>query len=86
MVKSLRFPNHVDSHSGYVHHLNNTDEMKVTAMAASEPSSVSAKKSSVERDLTIRLGNGEKKVLGISARDRCLAMNIWIKFENGQKG
>jgi hypothetical protein len=23
---------HVDSHSGYVHHLNNTDEMKVTAM------------------------------------------------------
>lgn len=77
---------HIDSHSGYVHHLNNTDEMKVTAMGASEPSFVSAKKSSGEWDWTIRLGNGEKKVLGISARDQCLAMNVWTEFENGQKG
>jgi hypothetical protein len=76
----------MSSHFGYVHHLNNTDEMKVTAMGASEPSSVSAKKSSGEWNETIRLGNGEKRALGISARGQCLAINVWIKFENRQKG
>lgn len=69
-----------------VHIFNVNEEMKVTAVGTSEPSSVSVKKSGGEWDRTIRPGDGEEKTLGVSAGDQCFAMNVWIKFENGQKG
>lgn len=61
------------------------EETTVTAKGASETSSVSTRKSGQDWEPAFRPRKGEEMTLSVPAGGQCFVLNVWIKFETGQK-